>query len=534
MKETASAAAAAPGNVLLRMGRAWNDFWFRPADPLPLGLVRICCGMLLVYIHLAYSYDLQEFFGKNAWLDLEAANEFRRDVPVPILPSGWQHTYPPVESEAERERIEHYVRTWDTDPRLVYTTGNYLWSVWFHVTDPVWMVRIHIAVIGVMFLFTIGFCTRITSVLSWMGLMCYAQRSPGSLFGMDAIMNVVTFYLMIGPSGAALSVDRLITRYWTTWRALRRHRPAPSLAVAPPMISANVALRLLQIHFCIIYLASGTSKLLGSAWWNGTALWFTLANYEFSPMRYSWFYDMLWFLCEHRWLWEIVMAGGVLYTLVLEIGFPFLVWIPRLRGVMVVGAIMLHTGIAFTMGLNTFGIIMITMVISFVPADTIRRMFGLLGRHSPKLRLRFNGQALRQVRAASLVRACDLMEQVTVEDRSAAKKSVRSVLRDEPASAAIQEEHAEEEIPAAPVSCLQLVTPPGKVLTGYALFEYLVRSIRFLWPVALLTWVPGVDALGKKWYPSVSVPSEPSPAEEERLRRPRKENFASRHVQPSK
>ena len=41
----------------------------------------------------------------------------------------------------------------------------------------------------------------------------------------------------------------------------------------------------MQVHFCIIYLASGASKLQGPAWWNGTALWQTIANYEFAGPR---------------------------------------------------------------------------------------------------------------------------------------------------------------------------------------------------------------------------------------------------------
>ena len=38
-----------------------------------------------------------------------------------------------------------------------------------------------------------------------------------------------------------------------------------------PSVAANVALRLFQVHFCIIYINSGMSKLQGAAWWNGEA-----------------------------------------------------------------------------------------------------------------------------------------------------------------------------------------------------------------------------------------------------------------------
>ena len=43
--------------------RAWTGFWFTPADPTPLCLMRIVAGLLTLYVHVAYSFDLQAFFG---------------------------------------------------------------------------------------------------------------------------------------------------------------------------------------------------------------------------------------------------------------------------------------------------------------------------------------------------------------------------------------------------------------------------------------------------------------------------------------
>ena len=48
-------------------------------------------------------------------------------------------------------------------------------------------------------------------------------------------------------------------------------------------MSANFATRLIQINFCLIYFAAGTSKLLGTSWWNGTAPNRFLLNYSFAP-----------------------------------------------------------------------------------------------------------------------------------------------------------------------------------------------------------------------------------------------------------
>ncbi len=64
---------------------AWYRFWFMPTDPTTLGLMRIVTGLLVIYVHLAYCFDLQEFFGPRGYWDIEAANQERKESPVTIL-----------------------------------------------------------------------------------------------------------------------------------------------------------------------------------------------------------------------------------------------------------------------------------------------------------------------------------------------------------------------------------------------------------------------------------------------------------------
>jgi hypothetical protein len=371
MAAATRATVLAPSRPALPWARAWNDFWFRPANPTVLGLIRILAGLLTLYVHFAYSYDLQEFFGRDAWFNLAAADEMRRDAPVVAPPLDWEEqpvVQPLPPGAEERAMTLQYMQRWGVDPRLAVSRGGCYWSFWFHVTDPAAARLLHAGVLLVMLLFTVGLCSRITSVLTWLAALSYIQRSPMTLFGMDTIMIVLLFYLMIGPSGAALSVDRLLA-------GRRARRAGGTLPPPEPSVSANLALRLMQVHFCFIYLAAGLSKLLGGSWWSATALWWTLANYEFTPLRFAFYEDALRWLCRHRWLWEVVMTGGVFYTLVLEISFPFLVWGRRTRGLMLLGAVLLHTGIALTMGLIGFGLFMLTLVLSFVPAEAVRLPF---------------------------------------------------------------------------------------------------------------------------------------------------------------
>ena len=86
---------------------------------------------------------------------------------------------------------------------------------------------------------------------------------------------------------------------------------------------------------------------------------------------YRW---LLEFLADHRPLWETAMNLGVLLTLVVEIGFPFLVWNRRLRWPFIIMATMMHTMIAVLMGLTVFQLFMVVMLLAYFPPATVKRL----------------------------------------------------------------------------------------------------------------------------------------------------------------
>jgi hypothetical protein len=134
-------------------------------------------------------------------------------------------------------------------------------------------------------------------------------------------------------------------------------------------------------------------------------------------------------------------------------------------------AVMLHTGIAVFMGLNTFSLMMLGLLLSFVPQETIQWLIGLVGRGARHLRLSFNNRSRSQVRSASLIRAVDAWDQVTVQDTTATGDR------------------------------LHLITPQGEEKTGFALWEELVRSLRPLRLLTPLLYIPGLRRLGMSWFP---------------------------------
>ena len=350
---------------LVFAGRAVYRFFFSPTDPTTLGLIRIATGILILYVHLAYCIGLSDYLGPYAWVRNDYANYLRHEFPLPGPSSDWKDL--PWESNGG-----------------VYHGQQTTWSIYFHVEDPKWLWAIHISILVIMLLFTLGLWTRLTSVLTWLGAMMYIQRlQNGMLFGLDTMTNLGLFYLMLGslvgllldegdnlaPCGAALSLDR-----WLQLRRERQRLGSKFVAQPPqPLVSAGFMTRLIQINFCLIYFAAGTSKLLGSSWWNATAPNRFLLNYSFAPFDVPAYVSSIKWLAAHRWLWELNGAIGVVGTLFLELGFPFLVWNRRMRWFMVCGSILFHTLIALLMGLVTFSLMMLALLLAFVPPEAVRQ-----------------------------------------------------------------------------------------------------------------------------------------------------------------
>lgn len=503
--------------------RAWDRFWFRPADPTVLGMVRILVGLVALYVHAAYTPDLLDFVGPNGWVSQETMDGFRRDVPAAARSTDWndnEGSFAPIESERPLSAEERqYIKEWDGfNPRRAVARGYWGWSIYYHVTDPHWIYFIHGCVLVIFFLFTIGLGGRVVTVLAWLATLSYIQRHYVAFFGMDTILSFTTLYLMVGPSCAALSADRLIVRYAHAWRALRLRASArkgsliSSMAVKraegveldppTPTITANIALRLLQIHICIVYFASGTSKLMGASWWNGTAIWGTMINPEFSPVYNPAYMGALRWLCEHRVLWELFMTGGVLFTLVFEISFPYLIWNRYTRGLMMVAALALHTGIAFFMGLTTFSLIMIAVVSSFTPPEVLQRILRRLFCGWDCFRLGYDPRDRAQVRSAALIRAVDPYNQVRAIDHATLHQEADEANAEETSEAVSEKPlHLGAGKAGTLAEPLRLITPKGESLGGAFAFERLTRSLRLLWPLMPVTWLPGSLGLASLFFP---------------------------------
>ncbi len=89
--------------------------------------------------------------------------------------------------------------------------NQFVYSFWYLVPDG-WIWPAYALSMVVFVLFTVGLFTRVTSILSLLAAISYANRVQPALFGLDQINIMLNLYLAIGPSGAAFSLDRWLAR----------------------------------------------------------------------------------------------------------------------------------------------------------------------------------------------------------------------------------------------------------------------------------------------------------------------------------
>jgi hypothetical protein len=192
----------------------------------------------------------------------------------------------------------------------------------------------------------LGWYTRPAALLAWLTHLALNTSGEGATYGVDLFAHIALFYCIWMPVGHALSAD--------CW--LGRVAEAPS-------VSARLSLWVLQLHLCVVHLTSGLAKASGVQWWDGEAIWRAVMRPDAGPLPLAW-------LAAVPWL--AVLAGWA--TLLLEVGYAFLVWPRWTRRPWALAIVGLHAGIAVALNLWSFSALMIVLNVAafLVPAEPRR------------------------------------------------------------------------------------------------------------------------------------------------------------------
>lgn len=176
-----------------------------------------------------------------------------------------------------------------------------------------------------------GLWTRVALPLAWAAALPLVAMtsSLGKVVHNDVLLLLCLVPLLPAPAGAAWSLD-----------ARRRARPDPGPAFGWPVRTAMVVV-------AGAYFLSGLAKLLhaGPGWvTSGNLRWVLYASSDQQPVPNP--YAL--FVADRPVLAHLLAAA----TLAVELGFPLVLWRPRLAWLFLPAAVALHAGIWLAMRLD--------------------------------------------------------------------------------------------------------------------------------------------------------------------------------------
>ena len=286
--------------------RAWNRFWFAPTSAQPLGAFRIVFGGIVLLNLAILANDLDAWFTDAGYLRGTEARE--------LAGPSWSEagTVPKRWSPLQLDRRPGTVR------------------LAFGIT----------AVAAV--LFTLGWRTRIMSMVMYAGMLAIHHANIQTASGADVLLVIVCFLMMLSPCGAAYSLD-----------ARRRAR---TLGGAYSALIAPWPQRLIALQISVVYFVTALIKAHGTSWSDGTALHFILNNGEARRFTLG--------LTAYPSVLNAMTLGAV----VLEFALAFLLWSRAARPAMILLGAMLHGGILLTVNIPIFGELMMASYLCFLSA----------------------------------------------------------------------------------------------------------------------------------------------------------------------
>ncbi len=331
--------------TLRSLAEAWNRFFFSPQSPVPIALFRILYGGLVVLTLMLLHQDWLNWYGAHSWISLSTMHQVE-----PGTRLNWFAVLP---------QNDEWIKA----------------LFWVFLASAV--------------LLTIGFFTRLNSVMVFLCLTSIQQRNLYITHGGDTFLRVAGFFLMFAPAGAAISIDRLI-RIW---------RGKEGVAIAPVLPWAQ---RMIQLELSILYFTAFWWKAQGVPWVQGTALYYV---YHLDEIRR---FSMPSFLLD-----PMMLKLETWSTLLLEFSLGVLIWIKDLRYYILAIGVVFHLFLEFSFNIPLFEWDVLSGYILFVEAPDLTRVWNWVSgivsvRVCRQLTVSYDAQSQASQRLANVLKVLDV------------------------------------------------------------------------------------------------------------------------------
>nr|WP_051820464.1 HTTM domain-containing protein [Streptomyces flavochromogenes] len=213
-------------------------------------------------------------------------------------------------------------------------------------------------------LFTLGWRTRVMSVLFAVVVISFHARAIFMTDGGDNLVLLMVLYLVLTACGRRWSLDARRDRLR---KARAAHAPQPvksfhaqqlkEARVTLTTVVHNCGMFVIAAQVCFLYGSAGLYKVQGATWGGGTALHYALNLELFQP------WPALSQLVNE---FPMVIAMVGYLTVLVQVAFPFVLF-GRLKYPVLTVLLGMHMGIAVLMGLPLFSGAMIIADAVFLP-----------------------------------------------------------------------------------------------------------------------------------------------------------------------
>lgn len=240
---------------------------------------------------------------------------------------------------------------WPRFPMLA-TEGFERFDLLATISDPTIVLSLYWALIVSGALFAIGLATRSAGIAMIALHVVFAAHQPDLTGGWAKLLPAFALYVVLTPSGRALSVD--------AWWAARRGR-----RVADPYLIRPWPLRLLQVHVVTMYMVAGWPRLTRAAWLRGEQVFHAVVDTRFGRWDVDW-YAM-----------KPLLVAASYYAFALEPLATLLLPWRRTRRWCALALIALHLGIELLADVGMWHFLMVTVVLAFLPEPWLAKFPGL-------------------------------------------------------------------------------------------------------------------------------------------------------------
>ncbi|WP_375577648.1 HTTM domain-containing protein [Marivirga tractuosa] len=189
------------------------------------------------------------------------------------------------------------------------------------------------SILSVLMIFGIG--KRLTILFVFFLFELFQRMNGLVLNGGDNLMKFILLYLVFADS----------FKFYTINKSNFKNTVLNKLNNLCTRLSAYS----IMIHLCLAYFVSGIFKMHADVWFNGVASYYTLSLERFQGTPFNEF------LAQNGYFVTISTYG----TLFLELYFPVLIWIKKIRYPLLIAGILLHLSIFTLMMIYDFQFVFI-------------------------------------------------------------------------------------------------------------------------------------------------------------------------------